>query len=172
MSCQDDLSQLMPSLYSRVKLTYGSDNTADLSRYANKRPVLDGIVSEVYPASTEQQHLPEPTAEQQRLQNTFCINPRAHQEPMRLKGTGRAVTHRAFHLELRCDCPQQVHKLQQQSPLALADLHLTCRLPVTSQQAEDVGGTHHPGVLPCMMLAAVYSQSAEPNVVTVCLMYR
>lgn len=104
MSCQDDLSQLMPSLYSRVKLAYGSDRTADLVQYTTDRASLVNDFNGVLPSSDEPRLDCEGVVtEQQQLQPLLYINRRLQQGAQR-KGTGRAVAHRAFHLELRCNC--------------------------------------------------------------------
>ena len=105
MSYQDDLSQLMPSLYSKVKLAYGSDSTADLAQYANNHALPASSVLLINPAVEQNCQPYGPVgAEQLPLQPALDIKPRGQQGLSQRLGTGRAVAHRAFDLMLRYDC--------------------------------------------------------------------
>ena len=106
MSYQDDLSQLMPSLYSKVKLAYGSDSTADLAQYANNHALPASSALLISPAAEQNCQPYGPTgAEQLPLQPVLNMKPRVQQGlSQRHKGTGRTVAHRAFDLMLRYDC--------------------------------------------------------------------
>ncbi len=99
MSYQDDLSQLMPSLYSKVKLAYGSDSTADLAQYADNH-ALPLLIS---PAA-EQNCQPYGPIGAEQLQPVLNMKPRVQQGLSQRPGTGRTVAHRAFDLMLRYDC--------------------------------------------------------------------
>ena len=105
MSYQDELSQLMPSLYSKVQLAYGSDNTADLAQYANNHAIPVSSALLISPAAEQNCQPCGPTgAEQLPLQPVLNMKPRIQQGLSQRLGTGRTVAHRAFDLMLRYDC--------------------------------------------------------------------
>ena len=105
MSYQDDLSQLMPSLYSKVKLAYGSDNTADLAQYASNHALPASSALLISPAAEQNCQPYGPVgAEQLPLQPALNMKPRVQQGLSQRLGTGRTVAHRAFDLMLRYDC--------------------------------------------------------------------
>ena len=102
MSCQDDLSQLMPTLYSQVRLAGNSDSTANLRGYAKEHqlvgspsPVLLGLA---VPLHCQQ---PQEQLQQQQSYPTLQRHTEHQQDMAQRQGTGRRVAHRAFHLELR-----------------------------------------------------------------------
>jgi len=104
MSYQDDLSQLMPSLYSKVKLAYGSDSTADLAQYANNHALPASSALLISPTAEQNCQPYGPfRAEQLPLQPVLYIKPRVQQGVSQRLGTGRTVAHRAFDLMLRYD---------------------------------------------------------------------
>lgn len=105
MSYHDDLSQLMPSLYSKVKLAYGSDSTGDLAQYANNHALPASSALLISPAADQHCQPYGPTgAEQLPLQPVLDMKPRVQQGLSQKLGTGRTVAHRAFDLVLRYDC--------------------------------------------------------------------
>ena len=97
MSSHDDLSQLMPSLYSRVKLTDSADETAELMQYAS-RPRVPNNVNVNSPALSSK-------LQSQQLVVTMPPVPQLPSPQHRLfeaMGSGRVVTRRGFNLQLRC----------------------------------------------------------------------
>lgn len=102
MSCQDDLSQLMPTLYSKVRLAANSDSTANLLQYAKDYQLM-GSPSPV-PASSL---IPSPGVQQQQQQLEQQNHAALHQYTQRqqdrtqMQGNGRVIAHRSFNLELR-----------------------------------------------------------------------
>lgn len=100
MSCNDDLSQLMPSLYSRVKLTLSADDTAELVQYQEQQqtnsqqtdvPATSNML-EPYAVLARGIAVPEQVGGQQSLTQS------GHKHA---KGTGRTVARRPFDLQLR-----------------------------------------------------------------------
>lgn len=92
----------MPSLYSQVKLADGSDNTADLRQYASEQAQREASPSFALCDSRKQTQPRGPiVAENLPLQPILCVNAMTSQGLMPRQGTGRAVTHRGFDLQLR-----------------------------------------------------------------------
>ncbi|KAL3142808.1 hypothetical protein ABBQ38_003107 [Trebouxia sp. C0009 RCD-2024] len=106
MSCQDDLSQLMPTLYSQVRLAVNSDSTANLRAYAEEHQLM-GSLSPVLPGSAVPLHCQQPQEQlqlQQQQQQSYPVLQRhtqRQQDITQRQGMGRRVARRAFHLELR-----------------------------------------------------------------------
>lgn len=98
MSCQDDLSQLMPTLYSKVRLAVNSDSTANLLQYSKDYQLM-GSPSPV-PASSL---IPSPgVQQQQQVEQQQQQNHAARQQDRtQMQGTGRVIAQRSFNLELR-----------------------------------------------------------------------
>ena len=97
MSSHDDLSQLMPSLYSRVKLTHSADETAELMQYASLPRVPNNLNLNSPALSSKLQC--------QQLNVTMAPEPQLPLAQHRLfeaKGSGRIVARRGFNLQLRC----------------------------------------------------------------------
>lgn len=91
MAEQDDLSQLMPTLYSRVRLTSVSDETANLAQYRAVQHTLavpsPGVV---------QTH-----AGKLNTQLEVTTRPQPMLDTRLVRGTGRVVARRGFDLQLR-----------------------------------------------------------------------
>ena len=130
MSFQDELCQLMPSLYSKVKLGNGSENTLDLAQYAHNDARLRETASVICLGSNTQPHSVV-ARQQQQLQPVRRMNPKVQQGLVPRKGTGRPVAHRAFQLEMRYHF---THRLAIKRHLL--DLSHTCRLPIKSGQGD------------------------------------
>ena len=104
MSCQDDLSQLMPTLYSKVGLAVHPDSTANLLQYAKDYQLMGS------PSSAPASSLIPPTGVQQQQQlgqehqqNQAALQQytQRQQDRTQMQGTGRVIAHRSFNLELR-----------------------------------------------------------------------
>lgn len=102
MSCQDDLSHLMPTLYSQVNLAAKSDGTADLPPNAKEHKFV-GSPSPVLPGSVARLQCQKQQEQLQQRQNYPALQRHIEYQPdmRQRKGTGRRVARRAFHLELR-----------------------------------------------------------------------
>lgn len=99
MAEQDDLSQLMPVLYSKVKLTTTSDETAGLAMYTAAHNALAAPHVLVAPAvalvqSETLNHMPSQMLEAVRRPSGLI-------EAKLSKGTGRPVGRRGFDLCFR-----------------------------------------------------------------------
>lgn len=93
MAEQDDLSQLMPTLYSRIRLTSTSDESAGLALYAAARQGLAATASAA-DRKDIQNGMPHE-------QSQVVPQPRHRPETKHGRGTGRVVAPRGFDLQLR-----------------------------------------------------------------------
>ena len=90
MAEQDDLSQLMPTLYSRVRLTSVSDETANLAQYKAVQYALAVPSSGVVQTQAGKLNT--------QLEAT---RPQPLLDARLARGTGRVVARRGFDLQLR-----------------------------------------------------------------------
>ena len=93
MAEHDDLSQLMPTLYSRIRLSSATEETSNLAQYARAQQALTARVA---PVSSRQaaDGMPQPKA-------LMAIKPRALAASEATRGTGRIISHRKFDLQMR-----------------------------------------------------------------------
>ena len=108
MSYQDDLSQLMPTIYSQVRLAANSDSTANILQYAKDYQLMGSpfptLPSSLAPSLSQQQqeqHEQEEHQQQKQKQTTLQQHTRKQQGMTQTLGTGRMVACRPFNLELR-----------------------------------------------------------------------
>ena len=91
MAEQDELSQLMPTLYSKVRLTSVSDETANLAQYKAVQ----------YPLAVPSSGVVQTQAGKLNTQLEAPTRPQPLLDTRLARGTGRVVARRGFDLQLR-----------------------------------------------------------------------